>query len=71
MDTYNGVRSGLGAHNRWPTSPGTHKRGAAGRLHMGTSPTTEVHGYHRSAVLGLDNAFVFDYHAGTIFCRAS
>lgn len=34
---------------------------------MGTSPTTEVHGYHRCAVLGLDNAFVFDHHAGTVF----
>lgn len=38
---------------------------------MGTSPTTEVHGYHRSAVLGLDNAFVFDHHVGTFFCHTS
>lgn len=34
---------------------------------MGPSPTTEVHGYHRYAVLGLDNAFVFDHQVGTLF----
>lgn len=38
---------------------------------MGTSPTTEVHGYHRSAVLGLDNAFVFDHHVGTFFYHST
>lgn len=34
---------------------------------MGSFPTTEVHGYHRYAVLGLDNACVFDHHIGTFF----
>lgn len=36
---------------------------------MGTSPTTEVHGYHRYAVLGLSiTPCVFDYHAGMLSC---
>lgn len=52
-DTQHGTRSGCCTFAFWPTSPGAHNRGAAGRLHMGTSPTTEVHGYHRYAVLGL------------------